>query len=379
MFSGLYSSIQSKEENLTLDAILTRFLRFLSPYFLQACSFKVLEWLIRHDKINELNQDALMECILPYHETKQFTTVLATMVLPDTSRWAFLKPLQKSLEPLDRQTLVRKCSSDASILTFICDMTKESKAAKIHHRSLYTFFACTLVHYVQNQKILSENDVILLAPTLVQFLKISNPQYGDLQAAAQICVGQMAAKVSFESELLCQIIEAATKGLTNLNMGATILTVVTLCQLQQMEEFPTKPLSIILDTSDIASELISIVNTYDAGCFLRSFLMALVDFYLASLNAKAFNLFETIVKSGCVPSSLSSSLCERIVKEIKHENVNDVASLVKMMHSVLPKEMDTAISANLNLQENKDNALYSLTSTLFKARLSVFNFIGNII
>lgn len=72
---------QTQEENQKIDELVTKFLLLLSPYFLQASSFKVLEWLIRHFQVNEMNVNEMMRCILPYHETRQFIRVLQTLLL----------------------------------------------------------------------------------------------------------------------------------------------------------------------------------------------------------------------------------------------------------------------------------------------------------
>ena len=63
-----------------------------------------------------------MECILPYHETKQFVQVVQTLALLDGTRWTFLRSVQDSKVPLDRTLLVRRCAKDHSLLTFVCDM-----------------------------------------------------------------------------------------------------------------------------------------------------------------------------------------------------------------------------------------------------------------
>ncbi|ORY00070.1 hypothetical protein K493DRAFT_312976 [Basidiobolus meristosporus CBS 931.73] len=52
----------------------------------------MLEWLIRRFRINEFNIDAIMTCILPYHETKPF--------------WTFIRPIRKTAQPLERTQLV---------------------------------------------------------------------------------------------------------------------------------------------------------------------------------------------------------------------------------------------------------------------------------
>ena len=100
------------------------FLLQLSPYFLHACSFKVLEYLIRRFKINQYNMDKLIECILPFHDSKQFLQVVQTLDLGQVSKYSqLLSPLKNSNKvTLDRQLIVQKCVLDKALLQGILEM-----------------------------------------------------------------------------------------------------------------------------------------------------------------------------------------------------------------------------------------------------------------
>ena len=56
--------------------------RFLAPtlaFFLLKPAGKVLEWLIRRFRVQEFNIDAVVACILPYHETKAFVKMVSLL------------------------------------------------------------------------------------------------------------------------------------------------------------------------------------------------------------------------------------------------------------------------------------------------------------
>ncbi|RKO83645.1 HEAT repeat-containing protein-like protein 1, partial [Blyttiomyces helicus] len=74
-------ALQSKEDNAKLDESIAKFLRTLSPHFLLQSALKVMEWLVRRFRAHELNVDSLVECVLPYHETKQFALVVSILVI----------------------------------------------------------------------------------------------------------------------------------------------------------------------------------------------------------------------------------------------------------------------------------------------------------
>ena len=102
-------SLMSAQENAELDVEINEFLLYLSPYFLDGNTFKVLEWLVRKFLIHEMNVDAIMACILPYHETRQFVQVVSILNIghntsasasstasSSSNPWSFLLSVQKS-------------------------------------------------------------------------------------------------------------------------------------------------------------------------------------------------------------------------------------------------------------------------------------------
>lgn len=58
------------QENDELDQLISDFLKLLSPYASEHAAHTVLEYLIRRYRINEMNADALIRCLLPFHDTK---------------------------------------------------------------------------------------------------------------------------------------------------------------------------------------------------------------------------------------------------------------------------------------------------------------------
>lgn len=103
-----------------MDESITSFLRLLSAVFLLDSAHKALEYLIRRYSIHVYNVDAIMECILPYHENLYFSRMVQLLKISGT-KWEFLEPIQQSGAPLLRETLVKRCHKDLSILDFISD------------------------------------------------------------------------------------------------------------------------------------------------------------------------------------------------------------------------------------------------------------------
>lgn len=65
-------AVQDAAINKKLDAEISKFLLFLTPYFLLSATHKALEWLIHRYHIHQYNRDQFVLLILPYHETRMF-------------------------------------------------------------------------------------------------------------------------------------------------------------------------------------------------------------------------------------------------------------------------------------------------------------------
>lgn len=78
-------TLHTKDENAKLDETIALFLKHVSPFFLSKSAAKCLEWLVRRFRINELNVEDVLACVLPYHEAKQFVPMVAILKI----EWVF--------------------------------------------------------------------------------------------------------------------------------------------------------------------------------------------------------------------------------------------------------------------------------------------------
>ncbi|KAH8031407.1 hypothetical protein HPB51_017179 [Rhipicephalus microplus] len=119
----LERAVKSKEENAILDGQIEEFLLLLSPHFLLRPAHKALEWLVYRFHVHEFNVDAILRCILPFHETRVFARALQLLDLSSkTSKWHWLHCLQKPGLSLTKTALVTQCTRDPGTLKFICEV-----------------------------------------------------------------------------------------------------------------------------------------------------------------------------------------------------------------------------------------------------------------
>lgn len=207
-------SVQTPDVLVELDKNLSVFLRRVSPYFLLKPAQKCLEWLIQAYRVNSYNVNDVMECILPFYETKLFARVVQLLPLKSSSsEWHWLRPLQRAGSPLSRLALVQHCISVPAFLVFICEMVSKSIAANKHSppgslRSVLALYCTTVVLVLNSELGTSEEIIGRLLPYVLKGLK---SRVVDYRAASYMIVGQLASKTALEERVATSLIETATK------------------------------------------------------------------------------------------------------------------------------------------------------------------------
>lgn len=206
----LERSTETKEFNDRLDKQIAQFLKYLSPYFLLKPAHKTLEWLIRRYRIHVLNQDTLVHCALPYHETNLFARVVQLLEIKNAaSKWHWLKPLQKTGSPLSKSTLIQKCSKDLAFLHEICEMVSNSLDMDCPSlRVVFTFYASTVVGALENMERVSEEVIGKLLPFIVKGLKSDLSEY---KCASYMIIAQLCNKCCFEEQLTKSLLDSVCK------------------------------------------------------------------------------------------------------------------------------------------------------------------------
>ena len=117
-------SLATKDENIALDIKIKQFFFHLSPYLLQKATLQVLEFLSFKYQIYKFNIDDLIGLIMPYHGTKVFAIVLQMIDLSqyNCKQWIWLKPCQKTANPLSKMTLIKHAASSVPFLNFFSEI-----------------------------------------------------------------------------------------------------------------------------------------------------------------------------------------------------------------------------------------------------------------
>ncbi|KAF3823874.1 hypothetical protein GH733_006878 [Mirounga leonina] len=268
----LERSVQTKAVNKQLDENISLFLIHLSPYFLLKPAQKCLEWLIHRFHIHLYNQDSLIACVLPYHETRIFVRVIQLLKINNPKhKWFWLSPVKQHGVPLARGTLITHCYKDLGFMDFICSLV--TKSVKL--RVLLTFYASTMVSTLVTAEDKLDNIVAKLFPYIHKGLKSSLPDY---RAATYMIICQISVKVTMEdtfvNSLASQIIKTLTKIPSLIKDGLGCL--IVLMQRQKPESLGKKPFPHLCNVPDLITILHGISEIYDISPLLRYMLPHLV-------------------------------------------------------------------------------------------------------
>uniref|UniRef100_A0A8D2JC74 HEAT repeat-containing protein 1 n=1 Tax=Varanus komodoensis TaxID=61221 RepID=A0A8D2JC74_VARKO len=299
---GLERSVQTKAVNQQLDESISLFLIHLSPYFMLKPAQKCLEWLIHRFHIHLYNQDSLIGCVLPYHETKLFVRVIQLLKINDpTHKWHWLHPIQKPGVPLARGTLITHCHKDLGFMDFICSLvTKSVKAFSLYPESLsqmrvlFTFYASTIVSALGAAENITDTLVSRLLPYIQKGLKSSLVDY---RAATYMIISQLAVKMTMEKSLLhslmLQISKTLAKTPSLIKEGLSCL--IILLQNQKGDGLGKKPFTRLCMIPNLISMLCEISTTHDVSPVLRYMLPYLVQSVIygktGMLSSSAYNKF----------------------------------------------------------------------------------------
>ncbi|XP_002760928.4 HEAT repeat-containing protein 1 [Callithrix jacchus] len=279
----LERSVQTKAVNKQLDESISLFLIHLSPYFLLKPAQKCLEWLIHRFHIHLYNQDSLIACVLPYHETRIFVRVIQLLKINNSKhKWFWLLPVKQSGVPLAKGTLITHCYKDLGFMDFICSLVTKSvkvfaeyPGSSAQLRVLLAFYASTMVSALVAAEDVSDNIIAKLFPYIQKGLKSSLPDY---RAATYMIICQISVKVTMEdtfvNSLVSQIIKTLTKIPSLIKDGLSCL--IVLLQRQKPESLGKKPFLHLCNVPDLITILHGISETYDVSPLLRYMLPHLV-------------------------------------------------------------------------------------------------------
>ncbi|KFV12874.1 HEAT repeat-containing protein 1, partial [Tauraco erythrolophus] len=399
MSKGLERSVQTKAVNQQLNKNISLFLIHLSPYFMLKPAQKCLEWLIHRFHIHLYNQDSLVGCVLPYHETNLFVRVIQLLnIKSPTHKWHWMDPIRKAGVPLARGTVITHCYKDLNFMDFICRLV--AKSVKVFSecpsnsaqlRVLLVFYASTIVSALGATEKITDAIVSMLLPYIQKGLKSSIQDY---RAATYMIICQMTVKVTVETSLvhslMLQISKALSKVPSLVRDGVACLNL--LLQTQKGDKLGKKPFNYLCKTPELVTLLQGLSAGYDISPLLHYLLPHLVHTVMKSdteeqeeseetENQIYIRLLEGILQSIPLEKDLDHLLASKFLEEFisygtevesnptKMAALNQkILPLIRLLERKYPKALDSVLEKHL--QDCTDEADQNLFHQFISLSLS---------
>ncbi|KAF9921975.1 HEAT repeat-containing protein 1 [Linnemannia zychae] len=359
-------AVHTKEDNDKLDESITLFLRQMSPYFMLKPSGKALEWLIRRFRINEYNIDAIMNAILPYHETALFVTMITILQIDETSRWAFLRPIRKSKQPLDRTVLIQNMLKDRSLVEFICEAVLQAVTRRTSFKTLMSFYAAVMLQYIATLPAITDEVLTVIFPYILEGLKAkSSPEY---QIATYMIISQISERATLTFEVLTSLFTSMTANYSNAYQ--MLLCLVHICQTQEtFEVFPERAFKTLTRMEGVSTVLLSLLQKYNAQRFLYPFMIALAKH--SGEHENNSSVLNTLLKEERIPSSIVIRVSSTVLDMYLAQRAQDEAaemdpktlSILTVLHENYSEDLDAALQQKLT--ESKDEQYSKTHSHLY--------------
>uniref|UniRef100_A0A673MTJ6 HEAT repeat-containing protein 1 n=1 Tax=Sinocyclocheilus rhinocerous TaxID=307959 RepID=A0A673MTJ6_9TELE len=361
----LERSVQTKEVNKKLDKSISLFLTRLSPYFLLKPALKCIEWLVHRFHIHLFNQDSLIACVLPYHETKVFVRVIQLLKIEDpTHKWHWLHGLQKPGVPLARGTLLTHCYKDLGFMDFICSLVTDSVKAYSGFvrdgncpqlRVIFSFYASTIVSALDSVEKITNSIIAKLLPFVQLGLKSNLLDY---VAATYMIVCQMAVKVVMEAQLVDSLTVQLCKCLRRTPQLSRegLSCIIILLQNQKEGVVGPKAFGYLCAIPTLVSTLQSIATVHDISPLLRYLLPHLMHSVMQneSLSDRA-GLLQSVFQDLQLSSNLENTAANRLLleeyvscsSELPSDRISalnqKIQSTVRQFESRYPCALDVAL------------------------------------
>lgn len=275
-------------------------------------------------RINEFNVDQLMALILPFHETPQFAQMLQILKLDNNDKFTALQSVKKSLQPLPRQHFLTAMVKSHSLLLWTANLLKPYTAEGMLHPALVSFWTASLVGYIDRMSTITENQMLILLPVIVDGLKAASSSSNDVRMAACLVLSRMAPKVEFNDEAMEILVNALLSrravlepaGEAEGGVDATIATLVILCESQRstLPKLPKKALSSILRNTELLDAIVTVSSSHSAAKLLTTLFAALVD--VVDTDERASSALVSILSPASCPAQITAAALPLLIDAV---------------------------------------------------------------
>lgn len=353
--------VQSEEVNEKLNQVVEEYLfRVVSKYFQLTDTHKTLEWLIYRYRVNEYNTDALIGCVLPYHETRLFVRLLQTCSAvknPRNNRWFWLKAVQENGVPLAKSILLEHCGSNLEFVRFITDTV--FKSMQIDPQN--SMFASFLVSFVLNllERSPTESILAMTVSAVSKALRMKNEQ---LYISSYLIFSHLCTVTRVDLPVVQKILALLLRHLSPQSSEGAVLAFAIIIRSQELTTLPIE---------FISEEFVTNLQLYTGKYNLESVIRCLLQTMISSVDS--VEDLESIKGQSGQLLRISNCISEDTIKSVI-TSINDhedrggfLLHLVKLIEKLYPVWFENAISCLSSLKNVSmflNSARYSLVDSV---------------
>lgn len=244
------NSIQFQRNLLDEDASkkvsqrIQEYLILLTPYLLLKPAQKTLEWLIRRYQCHVWDKEALIACILPFHESLIFGRIIQLFGINlNNDQWDWLVKFQKEGTSFSTQSLISFSTNNKNLLSFFCKMADDAKdviiecTPKSELKIVFSFHARMMVAIIEGLKVISEDFISFLLPHIHSGLKSKQRDYA---CSTYMIITALASKSKLMKDVTKAVLASILKSIDDEWYEEGFLCFLSILQLQNVKSISNR-------------------------------------------------------------------------------------------------------------------------------------------
>jgi len=355
-----------KQEHTRLKEKIASYLLYLSPYLMIKAAQKTLEWLIRRYQVHIFDKNALMMCILPYHETKIFARIVQIFGKKESEdMWGWLISCQTNGVGFSTQSLIKQLadSNNRNLLTFIFKMAEDANLLlknnpKSGLKLIFSFFARTVTCVIDSYMVLKEDFVSFLLPLIYTGLK---SKVKDFVTSSYMIIAMICAKTQLSKDI-CKALQASLlKSMEPSWYEEGFLCFLTVLLHQKVKRLSARVCSLVLalDLDVFLNELVVLHLQIDIDQFIGLLLPHLCENSVEEEKCVVVldRFIDELHLTGNQLNLLCSKLIERGVQYLKDEDdIGEAQAILKKLATRYSSNFDQTISKLFKRYEENDDS-----------------------
>jgi len=242
----------------------------LAPFFLLQAAHKVLEHLIRKYSVHAYDVTEVMQCILPYHETKVFVKLLSLLKIKTNKTFAFLEQCQAHRIAPTRSFLSSAMLKNRKFFAFVAKLPGAYTSTQSSFKSLYSFFSATMVQTILKESPIPQTLIADLIPVLTEGISSKESEF---QISSYMILGTLVTQVTLRHDIIEDLEKRIISNvLPHLHRNAIFILLVTRQNSTSEPVFPQEFIT-MASWNDFIPTLLAFVNEqYDLSKLMVPYL-----------------------------------------------------------------------------------------------------------